>query len=145
MKKLKIKRLDPNFPLPAYQTSGSIAFDLYSRIIITIKPRQIERIPSNLIVEVPKDYALIVASRSSGPSKFGLMLPHGIGVIDQDYCGPDDELQVQVYNFTDQNVQILPGERIAQALLVRVDQFEIMETKKLSLRNRGGFGSTGHN
>ncbi|MBU1934420.1 dUTP diphosphatase, partial [Patescibacteria group bacterium] len=107
--KVRITRIDKSLPLPIYETDGSVGFDLLAREDITIEPKAIELIPANVIVEVPKGYALILASRSSTPRKHGLAKPHGIGVIDQDYCGPEDELKVQMYNFTENPVTIAKG------------------------------------
>ena len=72
------------------------------------------------------------------------MISNGIGVIDQDFNGDTDEIGVQVLNFSHENVIIEKGERIAQALLVKiakVEEFE--EVDSMSNISRGGFGSTG--
>lgn len=140
--KVRIKRIDKNIPLPVYETSGSVGFDFLARETTRIEPDAIELIPGNVIVEVPKGYALILASRSSTPRKHGLTKPHGIGVIDQDYCGADDEIKIQMYNFTKESVTIEKGTKIAQGLFVRVDQFEFEEVDQVSEKSRGGFGST---
>ena len=107
--KVRIKRIDKSLPLPQYETAGAVGFDFLAREEVTINPQEIKLIPGNVIVEVPKGYALILASRSSTPKKHGLTKPHGIGVIDQDYCGPEDEVKIQVYNFTDEPVTISRG------------------------------------
>ncbi len=141
--KVKIKRIDKSLPLPVYETSGSVGFDILAREDTEIAPKEIGLIPSNLIVEVPKKYMLVVASRSSTPRKKGLLPPHGIGIIDHDYCGSEDEIKVLVYNFLDRNVQVKRGEKIAQGVFVRIDKFEWKETDEISKKTRGGFGSTG--
>lgn len=140
--KVKIKRIDKSLPLPIYETQGSVGFDLLSRQDIQIEPGTIARIPANVIVQVPKGYMLMLASRSSTPSKKGLTKPHGIGVIDQDYCGESDELLIQVYNFTEKPSFIQKGEKIAQGIFVRVDQLQFTEVDEMSSQSRGGFGST---
>ena len=140
---VKIKRIDSSLPMPAYQTPGSVAFDLYSRDNMTVPAKSIALIPSNLIIQTPPRYALILSARSSLAKKKGLMLANGIGVIDQDYRGPDDEIKISVYNFTDNEVSIEKGERIAQGMFVRVDQAEWKEVKSVEEASRGGFGSTG--
>lgn len=142
--KVKIKRIDKSLPLPTYQTSGSVGFDIYSREDMEIPPRQIALIPGNIIVETPQGYMLLVALRSSTPRKKGLIKPHGIGVIDNDYCGEGDEIKVQVYNNTDNIVKVEKGERVAQGIFVKVDKFEWAETDTMG-KTRGGFGSTGSN
>ncbi len=143
MQKVKIKRIDTSLPLPRYETSGAVGFDMISRETIAIPPKTLIRIPSNLVIETPQGYALLVVPRSSTPKKKGLLIPHGIGVIDRDYCGPEDEILIQLYNFTDEEVTVKRGERIAQGLFTRVDQMEWHETENMEYNNtRGGFGST---
>ncbi len=142
--KIKIKIIDKTLPLPKYQTEGSVAFDLYARESTTIKPFSPTIIPANVVIEVPKGYFLMIASRSSTPLKKRLMVANGIGVIDQDYHGDTDEIGVQVINFSNEEVIVERGERIAQALLVQIAKvidFDIVDSIKKE--SRGGFGSTG--
>ncbi|MBT4384175.1 dUTP diphosphatase [Candidatus Peregrinibacteria bacterium] len=141
--KVKIKRVDPSLPLPVYETDGSVGFDILARETTTISSGTIELIPANIIVEVPKGYMLVVASRSSTPRKTGLTPPHGFGIIDHDYCGPEDEIKIQVYNFSGEPVQIERGHKIAQGVFVRIDKFEWEEVDEMRSESRGGFGSTG--
>ena len=141
--KIKIKRIDKSLPLPVYETDGSVGFDILAREDLVIEPKNIALIPANIIVEVPTGYMLIVASRSSTPKKKGLMTPHGFGIIDHDYCGPQDEIKIQVFNFTDAPVSIKKGEKIAQGVFVRIDKFEWEEVDEMARESRGGFGSTG--
>ena len=140
--KINIKRIDKTLPLPKYETAGSVGFDLICRESAEIAPQSIVLIPANVIVETPPGYMLMVCSRSSTPRKFGLMVPQGVGIVDNDYCGEEDELQIQVYNFTDSVVHVERGSRIAQAIFVRVDTAEWNEVKQMSSASRGGFGST---
>jgi len=141
--KVKIKRIDKSLPLPVYETGGSVGFDLLAREDVEIKPDEIALIPANVIVEVPKGYALILASRSSTPKKHGLTKPHGIGVIDNDYNGPNDEIKIQVHSFRNKTVIIKKGTKIAQGLFVKVDQLQFEEIDEVTGESRGGFGSTG--
>lgn len=143
--KVKIKRIDKSLPLPEYQTKGSVAFDLYSRKDLKIKPQEIALIPTNLIIQTPKNYMLLIASRSSNPKKLGLLKPHGIGIIDQDYCGPEDEIKVQVYNFSNKTSKINRGQRIGQATFVPIKKAVWQETDNIKSKSRGGFGSTDKN
>jgi dUTP pyrophosphatase len=140
---VRITRVDPALPLPAYESPGAVGFDLVARIETTVAPGAIARIPANVIVETPPGYMLLIAARSSTPGKKGLTLPNGIGVIDQDYCGPDDEVQLLVYNFTATPVIVARGERIAQGVFVRVARAEWAESADAARPSRGGFGSTG--
>lgn len=141
--RVKIKRIDQSLPLPIYETAGSVGFDLIAREDIQVASGKIAMIPANVIVEVPVGYMLLVASRSSTPVKKGLAPPHGIGIIDHDYCGPSDEIRVLVHNFSGVEVVVRRGEKIAQGVFVRVDKFEWEEVGEMEGASRGGFGSTG--
>lgn len=140
--KVKIKRVDKTLPLPKYETAGSVGFDLLCRESAEIAPHTIALIPANVIVETPHGYMLMVCLRSSTPRKLGLLMPQGLGIVDNDYCGEEDELKIQVYNFTDAPVTVERGSRIAQAVFVRVDTAEWNETEQMTRPSRGGFGST---
>jgi dUTP pyrophosphatase len=141
--KVKIKRIDKSLPLPVYETGGSVGFDVIARETVKIENGMIELIPANVVIEVPEGYMLIVASRSSTPRKKGLTPPHGFGIIDHDYCGPEDEIKIQVYNFSGEPVVIERGEKIAQGVFVRIDKFQWEEVDEIRSESRGGFGSTG--
>jgi len=139
--KVKIKLVDKSLPLPQYQTSGAVAFDLYAREQQVIKPKSVQKIPTNLIIEVPVGYMLNLKDRSSTAQKKGLMVVGG--VIDQDFHGPEDEICFQVYNFTDQPVSVVRGERIGQAVFIKIEKPEWEEiTEDIKSSSRGGFGST---
>jgi dUTP pyrophosphatase len=140
--KVKIKRVDQSLPLPKYETEGSVGFDLICRESTEIAPHSIVLIPANVIVETPPSYMLMVCLRSSTPRKVGLMMAQGVGIVDNDYCGEEDELKIQVYNFTDEPVKIERGSRIAQGIFVRVDTAEWNEVDQMTAPSRGGFGST---
>lgn len=141
--KVQISRKNKDIPLPVYETGGSVGFDICAAENALIPAKEISMVGSGLIVKVPKGYMLVVASRSSTPLKKGLTPPHGFGIIDHDYCGPDDEIRILVYNFRDEPVKIEKGEKIAQGVFVRIDTFEWEEVDEISDQNRGGFGSTG--
>jgi dUTP pyrophosphatase len=140
--RVAIKRVDPSLPLPTYATAGSVGFDLICREDTEILPRTIELIPGNVIVRIPEGYFLLLSLRSSTPRRKGLLIPNGVGIIDQDYCGEGDELRVQVYNFCEEAVQVKRGERIAQGLFIPVTRVIWDEVSEVG-KGRGGFGSTG--
>ena len=141
--RIKIKRLNKSVPLPQYQTAGSVGFDFSSRETIEIKPNEIALVPTGLIIATPPGYMLALFSRSSTPRRKGLMIPNSVGIVDQDFCGPEDEIKIFLYNFTEQPVTVDKGERIAQGVFVRVDAGEWDETGEINAPSRGGFGSTG--
>lgn len=140
---VSIQRIDVSLPLPQYHSAGAIGFDIVTRETTVIEPGKIGLVPGNVIVRVPEGYALLIVPRSSLPRKKGLVCPHSIGVIDQDYHGPEDELMIQVQNITDKPVTVERGERIAQGLFVKVERAAWEEVDGHGASSRGGFGSTG--
>ena len=141
--KVKIFKKNPEVPIPAYQTAGSVAFDLSPSEDAVIPPHEIRLVPTGLVICTPPGHMLAIAARSSTPLKRGLMIANGVGIVDQDYCGPDDEIKLQLLNFTDKPVEIKKGDRIAQGLFLTLDRVEWEEVTELSSKTRGGFGSTG--
>lgn len=141
---VRIRRLHPSVPMPEYQTPGAAGFDLAASADVEIPAGRIALVPTGLIVEVPAGYFLGIFARSSTPLKRGLMVANGIGVVDQDYCGPADEVRIQVLNFTEAAVQVKQGDRIAQGLFIPVSRADWRETEAdLREGSRGGFGATG--
>jgi len=141
--KLRITRLDPTLDLPAYGTSGAAGFDLAAAVDLEVPPRGIRLVPTGLVIEVPPGHFLAIIARSSTPLKRGLMVANGVGVVDADYCGPADEIKVQVLNITDQPVAIARGDRLAQGLVLAAPRIEWDESAAAAGASRGGFGSTG--
>lgn len=139
--KVKIKRIDQTLPLPEYQTNGAAAFDLVTRQNTVARAHSVTRIPCNVIVKIPPGYMLFLKDRSSTAMRKGLLATAGI--IDQDFCGPEDELQFQVFNPTSKPVIIERGERIAQAIFVKIGRFDFQEVLIMTSKSRGGFGTTG--
>jgi dUTP pyrophosphatase len=140
---VKIKRLTPDATLPQYQTPGSVAFDLASSQDMVIAPRDIQLIPTGLVITTPPGFMLMLASRSSLPLKKGLTMANCVGIVDQDYCGPQDEIKIQAINLTEKPVEIKKGERVAQAMFVSIGRAILEEAVEFqATESRGGFGST---
>src|SRR3989344_1168008 len=141
--RVRIKRMDKSLPLPEYKTAGAVAFDLASRVSVTILPKGVVRVPLNVAIEPPPGYMVMLAARSSLHKK-GLMLAHSVGIVDNDFCGDEDEYIVPLYNFTDLPVSVERGERIAQGMFKKYDKADWEEVENLGNKTRGGFGSTGN-
>src|SRR5215211_946435 len=109
---VRIRRLDRSLSLPAYQTTGAAGFDLAASADVEIPAGRIALVPTGLVIEVPAGHWLGIFARSSTPLKRGLMVANGVGVVDPDYCGPADEIRIQVLNFTDELVVVRRGDRI---------------------------------
>jgi dUTP pyrophosphatase len=140
---VKIKRVDKDLPLPRYETPGSVAFDLSARETVSINPGERADIPANVVVGTPPGYMLMLAPRSSLCRKKNLVMPNSVGIIDQDYCGPGDELHIQVWNIGRETATIERGERLAQGIFVKIDRADWEETDEISPNDRGRFGTTG--
>ncbi len=130
--------------LPTYGTHEAAGFDLAASHDLTVEPRQIALVRTGLVIEVPSGHCLAILARSSTPLKRGLMVANGVGIIDPDYSGPDDEIMIQVLNVTDQDVTIRRGDRLAQGLLLPAPRVTWEEVTEIRDTTRGGFGATGN-
>ncbi len=137
-----IFRLSPDVPIPEYKTPGAVAFDLAVIESKPIEPGQTVFFETGLVIRVPEGHALILASRSSNAKK-QISLANGIGIIDQDYCGPNDQLHLAIRNFGEKTYLVEKGERIAQGLIVPIARAEFRILEQLETSDRGGFGTTG--
>ncbi|NYT82999.1 dUTP diphosphatase [Alcaligenaceae bacterium] len=147
MRKIGLKILDPrmNDYLPAYATSGSAGLDLRACIDqpITLKPGATELVPTGLAIHIADPaYAAVILPRSGLGHKHGIVLGNLVGLIDSDYQGP---LMVSAWNRGQQDFVLEPMERLAQLVVVPVQQieFDIVDEFESSDRGAGGFGSTG--
>ncbi|MBD5082293.1 MAG: dUTP diphosphatase [Ruminococcaceae bacterium] len=141
---IKTKCLREGAKLPFRATEGSAGADLHACIEddIIIEPNKIKMIPIGIAVEIPSGYCGFVYPRSSLGSKFGITLPNSVGVIDSDYRG---ELCVPLINHGDNDFIVRNGERIAQLVIMPVENpiYEFSEELSTTERGIGGFGSTG--
>lgn len=130
--------------LPKYETSGSAGMDIRANISESIELSSLERImvPTGLSIELPQGYEAQMRPRSGLAVKKGLSLVNTPGTIDSDYRG---EIKVILINLSKETQIIEPGERIAQMVIARYEQAELIEVEELSdtKRGAGGFGSTG--
>ena len=140
---LQIKRLDAAVGLPAAATPKAAGFDLAAAADVEVPARGIKLIGTGLVIGVPDGYFLGIFARSSMPLKRGLMVANGVGVIDADYCGPGDEIRIQVLNLTDTPVKVVKGERLAQGIVLPCPRIDWEEVTEMAAPTRGGFGSTG--
>lgn len=140
--KIKITRIDKALPLPEYKTEGAVAFDIYAREDTVVPPQGTVVVPTNLVIGTPEGYLTLFASRSSS-FKRGCTMANGMGILDPDFCGPDDEVKLPILNYTDTPVTISRGERFAQAMVIPVMKAEWEEVEIIKEASRGGLGSTG--
>lgn len=95
------------------------------------------------MIEVPAGHCLAILARSSTPLKRGLMVANGVGIVDPDYSGPNDEIMIQVINVTDRVVQVRRGDRLAQGIVLPAPRVTWDEVSSIREITRGGFGATG--
>ena len=145
MTKVKVKKLRPDVLMPQYSHPGDAGMDMYNMgDDITLKPLTRALLPTGLKVAVPLGYELQVRPRSGMALKKGLTVLNTPGTIDSGYRG---EVGIIVYNSSGtEEVLIKKGDRIAQAVLKKVEEIEWQEVEDLddTSRSEGGFGSTGH-
>lgn len=152
MKQVQVKILNPKigtddkFPLPHRATDGSAGIDLRACVDepITIKAGDSQLIGTGLAIYIQDpDYVGLIMPRSGLGHKHGIVLGNLTGVIDADYQG---ELMVSIWNRSQTDYVLQPGEKMAQYLVVPIARptFEIVaEFSDISVRGEGGFGSTG--
>jgi dUTP pyrophosphatase len=141
---ISIRRLRPDVELPRYQSDGAAGFDLAASDDVVVQPGQVVLVPTGLVIQAPPGHFLAIVARSSTPMKRGLMVANGVGIVDEDYCGPADQVKIEVINFTQQPVTVARGDRLAQGLFLPVVRAEWRETDgDLREGSRGGFGATG--
>lgn len=138
---LKFKKLCVDAITPKYETSGAACFDIASIDNYYLHVSDSILAKTGLAFEVPEDHVMLVFSRSGHGAKRGVRLSNCVGVIDSDYRG---ELMVSLHSDR-QPLRIEHGDRIAQAMVIKCEQFELMQVEELSETDRGsgGFGSTG--
>ncbi len=139
--KIKIKRFDANFPLPAY-TPGAACFDFFCRETVTIPPHEVKAVPLNIALQVPDGHALLVFARSSTGLRKGLMLSNSVGVVDPFYNGDQDENLAFLLNFTDTPVTVEAGDRIAQGMIIKTEPVQWDEVDSMNGDGHGGYNHT---
>lgn len=152
--KIRIYRKYKDVPLPERKTSHSVGLDVHAAQRTELFPGQVALVPSGLIIESPPGYFFKIHIRSGFSVKNGICLANDVGIIDEDYCGPEDEVKialVRLYNPNDpgkdQPFVIEKGTRIAQIIFEKNAlpdiEWEDMDSADFAGKTRGGFGSTG--
>ena len=130
--------------LPAYATPQSAGMDLRANIEepITLRPLERRIVPTGLYIALPEGYEAQVRPRSGLALKHGITVLNSPGTIDSDYRG---EIGVLLVNLSDTPFVINAGERIAQMVVARHEQAELIEVEELddTERGAGGYGHTG--
>lgn len=151
----KVYKNHPDAVLPEFKNEGDVGADLCLVEDISIWPGQLVLARTGLIIEPPEGYHLEIYIRSSvAVNNPGLILANSIGLIDEKYCGPNDELKVALLNSSPSKpwtIENLPskffnfkkGDRIAQLVIKKTRRGEFVWAEWNDNQSRGGFGSTG--
>ena len=144
--KVGLKRLanGHDLALPHYATAGAAGLDLLAAIDgeIELLPGQRAAVPCGIAIELPHGVEAQVRPRSGLALNYGVTVLNAPGTIDSDYRG---EIKAILINHGDAPFKIARGAKIAQMVIARHEQAELVESEALSdsVRGAGGFGSTG--
>jgi dUTP pyrophosphatase len=133
-------------PLPAYQTAHAAGMDLLAAVPdsapVVLEPGKVAMVPTAMSIALPPGYEAQVRPRSGLAAKHGITVLNSPGTIDADYRG---EIAVILINHGSAAFTIKRGERIAQMVIAKVEQAELVTVAALgeTERGSGGFGSTG--
>lgn len=138
-------KMGESIPFPGYATDGSAGLDLPACLErpLIIPPGARVKIPTGIAIDLPhRHVAGLVFPRSGLATNHGISLANAVGLIDSDYKG---EIIVAVFNQSEREYTIKPGERVAQLVFIPVFRVAFEEVEELgdSGRGPGGFGSTG--
>ena len=135
-----------NHELPSYETIASAGMDLRANLSESriLKPLERSIVGTGLFIELPVGYEAQVRPRSGLAAKKGITVLNSPGTIDADYRG---EIGVILVNLSNDDFEIVNGERIAQLVIAKHERAEWQQVIELSetSRGEGGFGSTGSN
>ncbi|HLE65918.1 MAG TPA: dUTP diphosphatase [Burkholderiales bacterium] len=147
MRRLEIRILDPRIRenMPSYGSPGAAGLDLRACLEapLTLGPGDSQLVPSGIAIHLGNPgYAALVLPRSGLGAKHGIVIGNLVGLIDSDYQG---QIFVSAWNRSRSAFTIQPMERIAQLIVVPVQQveFAVVEEFENSARGSAGFGSTG--
>ncbi|XP_077247599.1 deoxyuridine 5'-triphosphate nucleotidohydrolase-like [Tasmannia lanceolata] len=137
---LRVKKLSENAILPSRASSLSAGYDLSSATATVVPARGKALIPTDLSISIPEGTYARIAPRSGLAWKNSIDV--AAGVVDADYRGP---VGVILFNHSDIDFEVKPGDRIAQLIIERIMTPEVLEVDGLdsTVRGEGGFGSTG--
>ncbi|MGC1631965.1 MAG: dUTP diphosphatase [Gelidibacter sp.] len=134
-----------NHDLPNYETIASAGMDLRANLSESriLKPLERSIVGTGLFIELPIGFEAQVRPRSGLAAKKGITVLNAPGTIDADYRG---EIGVILVNLSNEDFEIVNGERIAQLVIAKHERAEWLSVENLSetIRGEGGFGSTGN-
>ena len=139
---LYVKKLSESAVLPRQGSSGAAGYDLSSAHSATVPARGQALVNTDLAISIPEGTYARIAPRSGLAYKHSIDV--GAGVVDYDYRG---NVGVILFNLSDQDFYVNPGDRVAQLIIEKIMTPEVIEVDSLESTQRGpaGYGSTGTN
>ena len=142
MKTIYIKYFNTDMTPIDYIGAKSDWIDLRAAADVSLKKGEFKLIPLGVAMELPKRYEAHIVPRSSTFKNYGVIQTNGVGIIDESYCGDNDQWMMPVYATRD--VVIHKNDRICQFRIYKNQpRISFERLFHLSNKNRGGFGSTG--
>lgn len=138
--KLPIKKLHPEAKVPSFAHATDAGMDLCTTVDITIEPGKLFAVPTGIAFGIPVGHVGLIWDKSGVAIKRGLKTMGG--VIDAGYRG---EVFVGLFNTTDEVQSFSAGDKVAQMIIQKIEQPDIIEAEDLddTDRGEGAFGSTG--
>lgn len=137
------RRLDERAVAPEFQTPGAAGFDLSIIEDVAVEADETFMARTGLVIRAPVGHMLMLAPRSSTWARWGIRLGNTVGIVDEDFCGNDDELFLALWNPNYTVRKVPAGTRVAQGIFVPISQVIFEEHASMPDPSRGGWGSTG--
>ena len=141
---VSVKRLSKTARMPQRGSGSAAGYDLYADLgePVLIGPHQTVMVSTGLAMQIPDGYFGGIFARSGLAAKEGLRPANCVGVVDSDYRGA---VMVAIHNDSEEERNVIPGERIAQLVILPYLTVSFSESGTLGEtgRGEGGFGSTG--
>ena len=142
METIKIKYFSEEIERLCYIAGKSDWIDLRSAKEVTLKAGEYCLIPLGVAIKLPKGYEALVIPRSSTFKNFGILQTNSCGLIDESYCGDNDQWYFPAYAIRDTVIHV--NDRICQFRIIKHQpELYFEEIEHLTGEDRGGFGSTG--
>ncbi|MDA8896914.1 dUTP diphosphatase [Acidimicrobiia bacterium] len=141
-KNIQIKLLTKDGVVPKKQHALDIGYDIYSSENVELLPKKVTLVSTSISIGLPSSVGGFVLPRSGVATRYQVTLINSPGLIDPGYTG---ELLIPLINHSEDKYAIVKHDRIAQLVLLNVEnrEFEIVESLTKSERSSDGFGSTG--
>ena len=142
MKNIQIKYFTDEIEKLTYIDGKSDWIDLRAAKEMVLKAGQYAKIPLGVAMKLPEGYEAHIVPRSSTYKNYGLIQTNHMGVVDESYCGDNDQWHMPVYALRDTVIHV--NDRICQfRIMEHQPKIVFEEVEALSAPDRGGFGSTG--